>query len=431
MSYILIFMCILAAALFYIKYKNLYNPPFLMGVFWAIITFFSTLGLYNQDIADDRTYVICLVGLIGFFIGSLVHKKIVFRKRYMMTEYNSQQTAVIANGKAITVILIILILVLLQRDIRVMAILATGVKMNQIRVDFNNIVLNSAFERAFNTYIIMPLIYLLPAIVIPEFVAFRKRIRNLILTIIVLIEFTICDGGRVPFFYCAIFVLCSLYIFHIDFRDVISRFRSRSKKTKRYTVLAVVGVVVVAGYMIARLSSSREINYTLGNSIYTYFTGCFPFLEYNLNQIDQNHVYTYGSAFFHGILQTLFYVLNTAKVCAYPDFYNYVHEWGNVQEFIHIGSANFNAFVTPFYYFYMDFRYLGVLLGGVAYGLLSIQIYNRMKSQRTYQFKYIAAYMLIIQSIVTSMVRWQFYNANFVMAFVLLIFFPASRKENM
>lgn len=427
----MVFVCILGAAFFYFKYKNFYNPPFLMGIFWAIITFFSTLGLYNQDIANDKTYGICLLGMIGFFAGSLVSKKIVFHKKinFISEEQDSQQTMVIANGKFITIILIVLIVILLERDIRVMGMLASGVRMSQIRVDFNNIVLNSNFERAFNTYIVMPLIYLLPAIVIPEFIAFRKRIRNLVLTIIVLVEFTICDGGRVPFFYCAVFVLCSLYIFRVDFKSVVLSFRSTSKKTKRIAIIAAIGVIAVAVYMIAHLSNSRDINYSVGNSIYSYFTGCFPFLEYNINIIDQNQVNTFGTAFFHGILTIVFYVLNAAKLCAYPAFYNYVHEWGNVQEFIQIGSANFNAFVTPFYYFYMDFRYLGVLLGSAIYGLLSIQIYHRMKSQETYHFKYVAAYMLIIQSIVTSMVRWQFYNANFVMAFAILLFFPVSKEK--
>lgn len=423
MSYLLVFFCIASAGFFYLKYKNFYNPPFMMAVFWALITFFSMFGLYNQNIADDRTYGVCLLGMLGFFLGSLIRKRIVIKP----TKRPNEHTVIrIANGRVITLVLVVLIVILLRRDIRVLGILASGIRMNQIRVDFNNIVLNSAFERVFNTFIVMPLIYLLPAIVIPEFIAFRKKIRNLILTIIVLIEFTICDGGRVPFFYCAVFVLCSLYIFRVDFRSVVTAFRSQSKKTKRLTTVTAALVVFVAAYMFLRLSTSREIHYSVGNSIYSYFTGCFPFLEHNLGIIDSNQVFTYGSAFFHGVLTVVFYVLNTVKILSYPAFYNYVHEWGNVQEFINIGSANFNAFVTPFYYFYMDFRYIGVLLGGFVYGVICMQVYQRMKSQTQYNFKYIAAYMLIVQSIVTSMVRWQFYNANFVMAFVLLILFPVS-----
>ena len=434
-SYILVMVCIFAACFFYLRYKNIYNPPFLMGAFWAVITLLSTFGLYNQDVADEKTYGVCLIGMLGFFCGSLINGKIVLHhKRKCNCKCNSrglnqQVTAVIANSKFITLILIVLAVILFQRVIRVMAILSSGIQMNQIRVDFNNIVLNSSFERTLNTYIIMPLIYLLPVIVIPEFIAFRKQIKNLVLTIIVLVEFTICDGGRAPFFYCAIYVVCSLYIFHVDFKNVIVTLRSKSRRTKRLTLIAAIAVVAVAGYMILRLSTSRSIQYSLGNSIYTYFTGCFPFLEYNLNRIDQNNVWTYGSAFFHGVLNIVFYLLNAANICTYPEFYNYVHEWGNVQEFIHIGSANFNAFVTPFYYFYMDFRYLGVAMGGAIYGIISTQIYLRMKKQSVYHYKYIAAYMLIIQSIVTSMVRWQFYNANFVMAFVILMLFPSRRGQ--
>ena len=167
-----------------------------MGVFWTIITLFSTLGLYNQKIAGEKTYGICLLGMTGFFIGSLIDKRIVLRRKdkYIEKEETQGATAIIANSKFVTVSLLVLIIILLLRDIRVMAILASGIKMNQIRVDFNNMVLNSSFERALNTYIIMPLIYLLPAIVIPEFIAFRRQIKNLILTIIVLIEFTFCDG---------------------------------------------------------------------------------------------------------------------------------------------------------------------------------------------------------------------------------------------
>lgn len=430
-SYILVMVCILAAVFFYLKYKNIYNPPFLMGVFWAIITLFSTFGLYNQKVAGEKAYGVCLIGMLGFFCGSLLDKKIVLRRGHKcdVRVQNQQVMAVVANSKCITVILVILALILFQRDIRVMAILSSGIRMSQIRVDFNNIVLNSSFERALNTYIIMPLIYLLPAIVIPEFIAFRKQIKNLVLTVIVLVEFTICDGGRVPFFYCAIFVVCSLYIFRVDFKNVIKTFQFKSKRTKRLTLIVAIAVVALAGYMIVRLSTSRNIQYSFGNSVYTYFTGCFPFLEYNLNKIDQNNVYTYGAAFFHGVLNIIFYLLNTVKICAYPAFYNFVHEWGNVQEFIQIGSANLNAFVTPFYYFYMDFRYLGVALGGAIYGIIAIQIYLRMKNQSIYHYKYIAAYMLIIQSIVTSMVRWQFYNANFVMAFVILMLLPSRKGQ--
>ena len=107
-----------------------------MGAFWTIITLFSTLGLYNQKIAGEKTYGICLLGITGFFIGSLVEKKIVFHRNDKCIEKEKSQgaVAIIANSKFVTASLLVLIGILLLRDIRVMAILASGIKNEWISI---------------------------------------------------------------------------------------------------------------------------------------------------------------------------------------------------------------------------------------------------------------------------------------------------------
>lgn len=69
-------------------------------------------------------------------------------------------------------------------------------------------------------------------------------------------------------------------------------------------------------------------------------------------------------------------------------------------------SLSYNAYVTPFYYFYLDFGYLGVILFSFIYGFVCIYILNKINRKCTPLL--MAIYMFVLFGLFTSMIRFQF-----------------------
>ena len=70
-----------------------------------------------------------------------------------------------------------------------------------------------------------------------------------------------------------------------------------------------------------------------------------------------------------------------------------------------------------FYYFYIDFGIVGIILGSAFFGYICYMVYHgAFKKKNIVALIY---YMLIIQCIICSLVRWQFATITMVIAFLV------------
>ncbi len=65
----------------------------------------------------------------------------------------------------------------------------------------------------------------------------------------------------------------------------------------------------------------------------------------------------------------------------------------------------YNAYVSCFFYFYLDFGIIGVMLGSFVFGKISSIFYNLLIKNKS--LLSILIYMIILQCIIDSFIRWQ------------------------
>ena len=100
MPSILAGMCLIFAILGLVYEKNLYNPVTAFFGLWSVIIHAAGLCLYGMYPASTNTYIIILIGIIGFLLGCIW---VYFPRKYssnwkdnstiLIDEHTSLQTA--------------------------------------------------------------------------------------------------------------------------------------------------------------------------------------------------------------------------------------------------------------------------------------------------------------------------------------------------
>ena len=80
-----------------------------------------------------------------------------------------------------------------------------------------------------------------------------------------------------------------------------------------------------------------------------------------------------------------------------------------------------------FFAFYLDFREIGVFAGTLIFGYIVEKSYKKAKTKRV---EYLAFYLLLIQCIVKSFVRWEFVLEQYWLSFLILrLWFKKERVD--
>ena len=222
---------------------------------------------------------------------------------------------------------------------------------------------------------------------------------------------TFVSGGRIQLVYVP------LHFLIVFFYDRGKLYISRRTRRRIFLGIAVTFIVVNA------ITSSRGSNWEK-ETIGLYVSGGIPLMDHYVSSF--NSEYTFGAAALSGYLRTIFSLLENVGF-VYPRFLTRIQQLLDVEEVVYIGSLQMNAFVTLFYYFFIDGGLWGVAIETGIYGALSKACYIKANQKSN---KMLLTYCLIVQGIVFSMVRFQFVNIPYCLSFILLQFlFEKKRGE--
>jgi len=132
------------------------------------------------------------------------------------------------------------------------------------------------------------------------------------------------------------------------------------------------------------------------------------------------NVYGYGMASFYGVFYPFMFILTLAG-WKYPIWLTTIRDLSfmNLENVVLLGSARMNAFVTTFFQFYLDGGMFGVFVGGVLFGFFVMHFYKKAKNGT--DDKYTLIYLLLLQKLIFSFVRFYFtqpvQGISFLMAF--------------
>ncbi|WP_339266763.1 O-antigen polymerase [Paenibacillus sp. FSL R5-0470] len=415
MAAFIAFTCIVISIISSRMQRSVINPLTIIFVFFSLMIGLASMGLYNlYDVRDD-TYIVMIVGLLGFLIGYVVISVVFPKKRnaYLVTENRYE-----FKYDTLYFLYFVTIVYMLYRGFSVIILLTQGYTLGEVRGAFTSEVLGSSvWAVIYENYVNKAIIFMFIPIAAIDFFAGKKDKRLLILTFIVAVLSAIGDGGRVIFYYVFIHFLIAAIVY--------KKRLNISKKMKRIIlVLLVLGVTAM--YIITKM---RGPSASIIQQLYLYLAGAIPHLDYRLYIIDSTNSHTNGWAFLSGYLKPFFHVISSIGIINYPQSFLNSLDLMNVDNFVNIGDRiTFNAFVTPFFYYYLDGGIIGVFFYSAAYGVICSLSYNYVKYKPN--IKNIAIYLLIMQGVLTSMVRWQFVISAYALSFLYLNFVIKKKKDN-
>jgi len=207
---------------------------------------------------------------------------------------------------------------------------------------------------------------------------------------------------------------------------------SLTKKQKRMIIIGVITAIAAMTILTFLRSKTGEksISYML-YTIYIYFCGYVPNFSIRLNEITSSD-YTHGYVFLFGLLKPVIKVIyGVLDIPLSNHFVLADSVTTSLQTRVDIGGGiNFNAYVSPFYYFFLDLGFVSLIVETFIFGVVSAMIENRFSQKPTYINAFL--YIFIFYLIISSIVRWEMVHPKsaMVLYYMFLIFRQVKPRRN-
>lgn len=389
---------------------------------WALITFLSSLGLYGMLDVNDIAYIIILVSVLSFVVGyyMLKDKHIIFSTKNKQSYETRIRTFKLAYNH-IFAIQVFSTLFLLNLFSRALVYLLQDNGWNTVRDMYQGYNGDSLFftsiEKMINDVLVSPFMFV--TICILTVMIFEKEIKKhklvFFLGWIDLLLYMLMSAGRLFVVTIILFIILGMSIYSIQIKF-------SKKKKRKITILIIVCIIITLTLTSLRKSSIEE--WDTIHQIYSYFAITPSILGNWVDYINFNGINTYGMGFLNGIFSVfnIFYgrlgieiPLKTLTEAIIQATETFIPVFAN---------KNYNAFVSAFFYFYLDFRWIGVILGGLFIGIVSAQSYLCIKKNRNVYN--VMIFLLWSFCLFKTMTRWEPLSPVCILSFIYLRVFVKS-----
>lgn len=426
MDIIALLICIMLFLVSIVVFNNKpLHPATLLFGLYSVILFFSVLNLFGIYKPSDESYVLILIMLSCFGMGSLVsnftsiHIHLRNANKYIKKKC-------LLNIKLYYLLIGIAIAFLLYDIIVAFKYIFNGIPAWQVRnwtleeFGSNNPILSrrSFVEELVRTVILSPVGMIIPPIAAYTFFdpLYKKNKNSIIILSFIHVLLTCVAGGggrlRIVYF-CGCFAIA--YLLFSD-RKLYHNFnKSRYRK-----YIAVAGAIAFIGIVLMtwlRLG----VGY-LWQQVYTYFALPPTLLSIWLPSI-KNATPTYGMLSFYGLVGYFFRTLkmlglNSFVPQAYNDAYRYILD---AQRFKNTGYGVGNAFVTPVYYFILDGGKMFLFFISIFMGVITSKVHKLVRKKADIRQFSIYALMMygVFESFMTIMTAVPVQIISFI--FILFI----------
>ncbi|SHG03429.1 O-antigen polymerase [Ornithinibacillus halophilus] len=405
MAFLLFLTCLVILIIGGITEKKIYSPIILFSALWAIILFFAQFELFGLTGTSYYTFLIIFIGLISYFGGYYFFR---FIKPVKSVNYSSDIYIEKEWNFILKILILISLSVLVITSISSITLMIQGYSISDIRYIMGMGRFDSGIINILYAYITKPVTMLMIPISAYYFFGPQRNIKIMLLTISLVMLNVLTDGGRFILLYLLINFCLTLLIFKGKRKF---RYKLRTKATFYLTFFISIAFII---YVTTIRGSS------ISETLYMYTVGAISHLSYRLDVIDNINIYTYGFSSLLGFIRPGFIIFEKLGY-PLPGLVNNAERLNmELEEAVLIGDGvRFNAFTTLFYNFYIDLGLIGVFLGSFLFGVISYITYrNFMIRMNLLNF---TIYLLIAQSLLTSMVRFQFSKFSFALCFIYII----------
>ena len=420
-------LCLFAAFIGFKTEKRLFNPVTLFCGLWGIIVFLSSLCLYNLYLSENKTYNLIFWGIVCFVVGYYFYKLIVGNKRVIIGDRQKRLSnrEYVLNYKLIYFLFILCILFLLKDFISIFNNLGMITNLHdtqKLLQSDKEVFVRSGIENAFRIFIINPMVTICPIIAIVDLWLGKKDKLLIALAFVIIMMKVVATGGRAAFiqlffYFIVMYTLCNNGKY--NFRKYIS------KKNRKIFIFA--GIVIVS--LLATMTLSRAGQAALKTIYYDFSMQpmMFQIWSEKAEQLPASN----GMATFSGLFHLIDYTLrNTVKIAlpqSYTDIYNMIAltdtEWQR------IGKGVFaNAYVSVFWFFYVDGRSFGIMFGSFLYGAVCRAFYKNI--MLGLNVKSLAVYSFLLMGVFYTFGTSMFSQSGYVLGLIFLYSFIYKRVHH-
>lgn len=423
MTFVISFIFIFIGGLNHYKEKTWVSPGVLFCYEWGIITFFASLRLFGLYAASTKTWMIIVIGTLFFEIG------VYFGRRSKINyRLDKQSNNPMLFKKNIFWILVIFLFAYNSMELlKTISFINSGYSLGEIREASVGMLELANYSR--KTGIVYELLDLIMSVVkvfvvasgIDAFISdFNENWKMFLGVFGVEVIDAFSTGSRFTIVYLIVELLvCIGFYRYCGYNIGVSISKKLKKWVKRIVVILILIVLIIT------IVRGAQLNEILAK-YYRYLCGNIKFFDLHIKQIDDSGFYAWGYSGLYGLYSFVLPYLNALGL-SYPSTYiNTIREVFNTQEFLQIGEHLYtNAFVTPFYHLYADFRLFGVVLGMFVFGLISGRMYRRAVLECNHIR--ITFYLVVSQMIFKSLQIYPFSTKTYFFAIMTIFLYGKFR----
>lgn len=408
---IIIFIIAILLILFELKRTHDFFNPFVifMGL-WGIIVFSAGMALFGMKPIEYSTYIYIFIGLMSFAGSWFLYEmlpRVTIKQTYNWKFDNFK-------SKLILVILIICLMFYMYYSWKTFCRLLSGYSFVDIRNIHQGYVDETAFKS--NLLSLVGFVFCSPflrSIFCIAAVNYMKNGDGLF----VLILSAICTF--LEFFSTAsrfslIYVILVFFILLLQYRNNLQK---KTKKRILYLIFILIIAIIVMVWLRSLGKSSSAI-YNIFETLYHYLASPVPMFNAKLKRFSGTSGHTYGKMFVYGFLDLFDSILKYTKIADIDLVSNAKYFILDNEKFVRIyDEHHFNAFVSIFYYFYIDLGLPGIILGSGIWARMLHFIYDKYRSNS--DIGIIAVFCEFVYFVMLSGIRWPFS----IMSNVLLVIY--------
>lgn len=400
------------------------NPLFIFLLLWGIITFFSFLKKYYLYKASSLAYTIILVGILGYSLGCLLGSRT--KQKEPLQAYDDSQLKI--RLKIIYVLSAVTIILFVKDYFSVRSVMPNA-SLSDVRAlsQDNKSVLyinQTTIEKTLRSFIVEPFTFALQPIVALEIINKKHHaLKLLVLDIIICLLRMLSQGSRSLFMYLGIHLIMAFILAYSNNRNTDLYIKLKKRKKCIYSI----GILFIIVFLWA--SSQRSGDRLFRNLYYNY--SMEPYLmEKWLGEIK---TWGYGTASLNGFVYPIIYIIKNLFNLSYPEpWYSNVFlllsNTDQIWQIIAMDGTKANAYVSIFFFPYVDGGILGEFVIMLLVGLLGGFLYRNRNREPVGRNS--ALYLYFLQGIIMSFVRLQFANITYALGFVALLILLSKKRIN-
>lgn len=418
-SLVITIVCVVTCLCVIIRYRSFLHPLFLFNAIWMLISFLNSFHLYELNKADEEIYGYILCGILVFNICYELWFSFRKKNRIKWCSFRKASNFTI-RSRLIYFFVIVCFIYYLAAAFETISTLVAGGTLATVRESVQNAERGTSFVskivNAFRILFIIPIGQVIPvACVVNYWFGNRDKKLFLIGAILSLLS-SLGEGGRTSVvnfgFY---FIMC------LSLREVIKGIRlPKLSHNQKYFILSAVAILVI---ILVWFTVSRSGDLLWKNN-YLYFSMEPYMFDTWADRVDSLDLYGFGEASLNGFLFVPLYLIKNIFGIDFPDHWNSVYELIRLtdSEWVTITaqSTRANAYVSAFWFFYLDGRLAGIIIGFVIYGIVLAGYHQNMIKRAN--IKTISIFCFLVQGMIWTFIRFPFSNVYYCLALIYLTF---------